>query len=316
MMLLITSFSISPSLALGDFVSNTASVSAPFGDDQHTSTLNPYPFIPVSTITYVGHPELNGQCSWINTGLSAFKAAPGNSGWTWNWAGVAQEAASEKGISLVPYRYDFGDGKGTQTYSGYNPFVVRCPEVTAAPGTGISFPATAPGEYGGAVINLQYTPQPDLEIGIKKGHSLHWIQAYTGTLWGHTIPPLLDNDPDNPYRAQSGVTPFYDEVTRAAGTLTGGGGYFDDRPLIPEFDSFWTHKEYESNPVASLQYQVVLADFDEAEKHITVYGGVWWGFTYSAVDIPNPEPSSCFLMALGGGGLLIFRRMRRCDDDR
>lgn len=306
MMLLAVSILIWPRLALGGFVSNSGSTSAFFGDDLHTSTLNPNPLVPVSTITYAGHPELTGQCTWINAGLDAFKVA--NPTWSYSWAGVTQEAVVEKGISLVSYTFN-----GTN-YSGYNPFVVSAPQVTGAPGSqptpdnpnGARVFAQRPsGEVGGAVLNLQYKPQ----AGAPAINNLHWIQAYTGTIWGHALSPILDNDPANPYKSQGTVTPFYDQISPGGGTLAGGGGFFEDRPQVPEFDLYYTRKEYESNPVASIQFQVVLADFNEDTKHITLYGGEWWGFTYSAVELP--EPSSCLLMTLGGGGLLFLRRMTR-----
>jgi hypothetical protein len=182
----------------------------------------------------------------------------------------------------------------------YYPYVVTPPSIKAAYGTVI--PAGAPGELGGAVLNLKYTPQQ----GAPAINNLHWIQAYTGTLYGANVPPLLDNDPANPGTAQSSVSPFYDSVF-AAGTLANGGGWFVDRPLIPE-------NEYESNPVASIQFQVVLAGDTQTvvngvtQNAVTLYGGEWWGFTYSAVD-PTPEPAAFLLYAFGGSGLLLFRWM-------
>jgi len=262
------------------------------GDDFNSATLNPYVNnnpIPVSTIAS----DPPGQCAWINTGLGAFEAAnppvgsgPSASGqdWTFNWAGAAAEAQVEAGISILDYI----------------PYVVTKPSVTA--GNGQVFPAGAPGELGGAVLNLKYTPQP----GAPAITNLHWIQAYTGTLRGEAVPTLLDNDPGHPYTAQSGVTPFYDTAGYAAGTLPGGGGWFLDRPLTLE-------KEFESDPVASIQFQVVLAndavsDVDGVvDNTVTLYGGEWWGFTYSAVDVP--EPSAYLLLTLGGSGLLFFRSM-------
>jgi hypothetical protein len=289
-MLLAVSVFHSPISARGDFVSNTATVSAAFGDDVHTSTLNPYPLVPVSSITYVGHPELTGQCTWINAGLNAYIKA--NAGWTYNWAGVAQEAAAEKGISLVSYDY-----KG-KTYSGYNPYVVNQPDVKAA--NGKNYPSDiSNAEVGGAVLNLKYTKQQGVNI-----KDLHWIQAYTGTIYGKAFGPILDNDPAHPYEAQNNAgLPFYDGPY-AAGQLAGGGGWFLDTPFVTETR---TGGEYESNPVVSSQFQIVLADYDKDKKHITLYGGEWWGYTYTAVE--TPEPASCLLLALGGGGLFFFRRM-------
>lgn len=293
MMLLAVGLLHSPSLARGDFISNTATASAFFRDDLHTSTLNPYPLVPVSSITYAGHPELTGQCIWINAGLDAYTKA--NPAWSYSWAGVAQEAAAEKGISLVSYT------SNGHTYSGYNPYVVNQPDVTAA--NGRNYPSDITNaEVGGAVLNLKYTPQAGVNI---KGQ-LEWVQAYTGTIYGTAFGPILDNDPAHPYEAQNNAgLPFYGpDGPYTAGTLAGGGGWFLDTPFVTETT---TGGEYESNPVVSAQFQVVLADYDAANKHITLYGGEWWGYTYTAVE--TPEPASCLLLGLGGGGLFLFRRV-------
>ncbi len=267
----------------------------PFGDDLHSASLNPYPAIAVSTIA--SNPP--GQCAWINAGLNAFLAAnpangtgPSGQGWSYTWAGAAAEAKVEAGIKILDYF----------------PFVVFAPKVTAAPGSQPTaanpngarvFPQRASGELGGAVINLQYTPQ----AGAPAITNLHWIQAYTGTTWGVNVPPLLDNDPNNAYKSQATITPFYDAISPGAGTLAGGGGWFEDRPQVPEFDVYYTKKEYESNPVASVQFQVVLVSDTQSvvggvtQNALTLYGGEWWGFTYSAVD--TPEPASLTLLGLG-----------------
>ena len=296
MLLLAVSVLHSPSPARGDFVSNTASVSAPYGDDVNTSTLDPYPLTPVSTITYEGHPELTGQCAWINAGLD--KWIKDNPGWSYKWAGVDKEAAVEKGISLVPYKYD--DGTGEKEYSGYNPFVVTQPVVKGA--NDFSFPSNVKDrELGGAVINLRYTKQEGVDIP-----NLRWIQAYTGSIWGTDFGPILDNGGD-PYKTQDNSKPaYYVGEGYSSGKLGGDGGYFEDRPLVTEMMG---GGEYEGNPVVSAQFQVVLADYDTTNKKITLYGGEWWGYTYTAVE--TPEPSSCLLMAFGGCGLLFVRRVTR-----
>lgn len=109
-------------------------------DDVNTSVLNPYPAINVSTLP-------NGQCPWINTGMNAFDTA--NPNWTYNWATPAQEAAVEKGISILQY----------------NAWVVSEPTVTAGNGD-VYKPDPVNGlgtnnnihDVGGAVLNLRYTP--------------------------------------------------------------------------------------------------------------------------------------------------------------
>lgn len=249
-----------------------------------TSTLNPYPAIAVSTIG--SSPP--GQCDWINTGLSAFTATnPANSSgpsgmwWSFTWAGAAAEAQVEAGISILDYY----------------PFVAREPDVIA--GNGTNFPGEAVGELGGAVFNLRYTPQPGAPVIT----NLHWIQALTGIRRGTPVPTILDTGPA--YTSQSTVTPFYDTAA-AARTNASGGGWFLDTPFILE-------NEYETNPVASVQFQVILASDIQTvsggvtNNAVTLYGGEWWGFTFSAMDVP--EPSACLLVTLGGIGLLFRRRI-------
>jgi hypothetical protein len=273
---------LSPAHAHGDMF---PTVSQLYGDDLHTSTLNPYPAVLVSTLPSTPP----GQSDSINAGVAQFKmdnpadgSGPSGQAWTFDWAGAATEAKVEAGITILDYY----------------PFVVTPPAVTTA--SGKVFMARPPDEQGGAVLNLKYTPQP----GAPAIENLHWIQALAGTRRGAAVPAHLDNSPTPPTTGQGKLTPFYDAITSAAGTLADGGGYFLDRPRSFE-------QEYESNPVTSLQFQVVLAgDHQETVNGVvvnmvTLYGGVSWGYTYSAVDVP--EPSTLLLLTLGGGGLLVFR---------
>jgi PEP-CTERM motif len=287
MSLLVVSVLLSPSNARADIFQSVGPL--PSGDDVNSSTLNPFPLIAVSSIASTPP----GQCSWINTGLTTFVAAnpadgtgPSGQAWSYGWAGAAAEAKVEAGIKVLDYF----------------PFVVTQPSVATAKPVGGVRPQGPTGELGGAVLNLKYTPQE----GAPAINNLHWIQAYTGTVRGTAFGPILDNDPDHPYQSQAKDTPFYD-VPFFAGTLAGGGGYFVDRPFVSE-------AEYESNPVASVQFQVILAGDDTSvvdgvtQNKLTLYGGEWWGYIYTASET-TPEPSTFVLMALGGSGLLFFRSM-------
>jgi len=215
---------------------------------------------------------------------------------------VAQEAKVEQGLSLFAYDYK-GD-----TYDGYNPWVVTQPVVKAADGT--TYPSRiSDAEVGGAVLNLKYTPV----AGAPSITDLHWIQAYTGTVLGTAFGPILDNDPAHPYSAQASDSPFYD-ARYAAGRLGGGGAWFLDRPFV-------TENEYEENPVVSVQFQVVLVGDTLTQtptgpggamvtQHaLTLYGGDWWGYTYTAVDVP--EPSTWVLVMCGGVGVVVMELRAR-----
>jgi autotransporter-associated beta strand protein len=183
----------------------------------------------------------------ISSGLSSFVASNSAAGWSYSWATPADQAKVENGIKIIDYF----------------PWVVVQPTLQAANGT--YYPGHYVGETGGAAFNLKYTPV----AGAPAIQDLHWIQAFTGSTRGAAVGPVVDN----PFNAGS---PFYDPLG-AAGTLPGGGAWFLDRPQQPE-------REYESNPVATRVYQVVLAGFNPATKAITLYGGKEWGYTYSAAD--------------------------------
>lgn len=169
--------------------------------------------------------------------------------------------------------------------------MVTQPAVTAANGT--TYPSNLPGinDAGGAVFNLKYTPVSSAHVFT----DLHWIQAYSEVTKG-VAATLLDN--------LGASTPFYD-AKGTAGTLAGGGGWFLDTPYDIE-------KEYESNPVSSVQFQVVLADYDNTNKKVTLYGGDWWGYTYTASDVPEVDPgSSANALACLISGSILLRGGRR-----
>lgn len=301
--LLASTMVLLPGLAFGDV---GAPVAGPtWGiDDMNTSTLGPYPLIPVSSI---GGPN-PGQCIWINSGMNSFVAnnpvngsGPSGQGWSYNWAGPAVEAQVEAGITVLDYKA----------------WVVSAPTVTAGDDTGTLYP---PGDYfqaggppdhsptgnvndvGGAIMSLKYTPG---QGGAPVINNLHWVQAYNETVNG--VGPSVKLD--NPFAA--GKAPYYD-AGGAAGTLAAGGGWFLDIPYDIEKETF------EGTPVSNVQFQVVLASVTQGpeingikQNVVTLYGGEWWGYQYDASDVRVPEPSTFVLLAFGAMGLFIVRRMRR-----
>ncbi|MBI2826132.1 MAG: PEP-CTERM sorting domain-containing protein [Planctomycetia bacterium] len=299
MMLLAGGVLLAPSNAYG----GTQQQDGPriFGDDINTSTANPYPAIAVSTIQTMPP----GQCPWINTGLATFLAAnpangsgPSGEAWTFTWAGAAQEAQVEAGITTIDYY----------------PWVIS--EPTAYTANGATYAGDGlMGERGGAVLNLKYIPQP----GAPAMNNLRWIQGLNGTIRGTALATGLDNFTDATFTTRDNSSPFYDGglTPGTAGTLAltnpaqpgrGQGGWFLDVPKINE-------NEYEGSPVASVQFQVILADDTRTlggngvwQNAVTLYGGVWWGFEYTASDMGVPEPATYVLLILGGIGLLFVRR--------
>ena len=278
-----------------------------FGDDFHTAVVNPYPVIPVSTIA--SNPP--GQCAWINTGLAAFSAANPNDGfhdtWAFTWAGAAVEAQVEAGIKIIDYY----------------PWVVTLPAAYTANPNRVDglYPSGPSIEWGGAVMNLQYTPQP----GAPVINNLHWIQGLNGTVNGTPLATGLDNFADATFTTRDNTSPYYDGGLSpgTAGPITlsnppqptlGQGGWFLDRPRIPESEIGDPNNEV--NPVADVQFQVILAgeivtaNPNGTNNHaVTLYGGEWWGFRYSATD-NVPEPATFVLLAFGGMGLLLFQRLK------
>jgi hypothetical protein len=252
----------------------------PYGDDWHSAWLNPYPATPIT------------QGDSIDTGLKAFLdknpsdgSGPSHESWNFHWAGADAAGKVLAGLKILDYF----------------PYVVNQPSVTA--GDGVSYPGQGPGEFGGAVFNLKYVQQD----GAQEFHNLHWIQAYTGRIQFSPV-TFLDNDPYHPGTAQSSVSPFYDTLG-VAGNEADVTGWFLDTPLIPE-------DEFEFNPVATLQFQVVLADDAEdivngvIQNDVTLYGGYTWGFSYQA-DEMVPEPSAYLLWLVGGCALLVCGKIGR-----
>ena len=295
LVMVLFALAVSPGNAFGVTAQNDGPLL--WGDDFHSASTNPFPLIPVSSI---GGPN-PGQCPWINTGLNNFIVAnpsngtgPTGQGWSYSWAGVATEASVEAGINILDYY----------------PYAVTPPAVTTANGS--NFAAGNPGELGGAVFNISYTPT--VANGAPVINGLRWIQALTGTRRGTQTgtPPgtaILDtpfNGGGSAFTSQSNLTPFYDPLG-AAGTYGANNAWFFDEPLINE-------NEYEQNPVASVQFQVILSTDTQTvdgngitQNALTLYGGEWWGFTYSAVEVP--EPVSCLLVTLGAFGILFRRPM-------
>jgi len=172
-------------------------------------------------------------------------------------------------------------------------------------------------DLGGAVLNLTYSQTAAVQNS-DFSHiftNLHWIQGLTS---------YYDSGPnrttiDNPF---ADGTPYYDDGG-AAGTFADGEedtgssdittgpnaaatAYFLDRPYKVESESA------ETNPVANLTFQMVLADesdntVDGVTTHtITLYGGYQWGYIYTAGDtaaVPIPLPATA---SVGFGMLVLF----------
>jgi PEP-CTERM motif len=277
----------------------------------------PYPAIPVNSITYAPpYGYLNGQCVWINSSLNNYIAAnqvngtAGQQLWSYSWANAATEALYQSGM----------------TVTNYFPYVTSVGQVNLP--NGYQYPAKAAGQYGGAVFSMTYTPNLGGNGAPAVANPL-WIQAYEGTLYGTAFGPILDNGPIGQgyaYSKQSNtVAPYY------AGSVA-NQSWVADEPSVPL-------NGYANNPVVTAEFQMVLATDTQTQVQVqygnktvtdtmnslTLYGGEWWGFTYSAYNTPNPpplpplgplpdpapEPSTLLLFGFGAIGLVIATCHRR-----
>ena len=229
-----------------------------------------------STLVPYGY-RYTTYCNWVSGALTTF--SNNNAGWNFTWAGPVNSAFSKN---------DF-------TVNQYDAYVVTQP-TNKLPNTYKSNFQNA--DAGGAIFVLTYQPQNGNPTNGVGGITLHWVQAYNESLKGGPFTSSLDVSA----KAKTDKVPWYDD-----GYAAGFGGnnsfWFQDRP----YDSI-------GNSPANVQFQMFLA----ADKvvggvnDVTLYGGEWWGYTYSATPTPDPEPSTLFLLGSGvaGVGGLLRKRMR------
>ncbi len=257
-------------------------------DDWNQANLNPSPSIPVSTI---------GQCPWINTGLDNFEAT--HAGWSHVWASQAEQQKVEAGLAINDY-FAWVVKEPVNLYTSNGQFWTT-PDPPLVGNNNVH-------DVGGAVMNLTYNPA-NAAPGAHVFNDLHWVQGLYAyyDIYGAYTPGNFQTRLDNPFNPNS---PFYDKLGNApggaAGKLDGGGGWFLDTPFKIEDDSLPEPPDH--NPVADVQFQVVLADYDSTNKIVTLYGGVWWGYQYNAFDTPVPEPATLGLLILAPVGLMMRRR--------
>jgi hypothetical protein len=165
--------------------------------------------------------------------------------------------------------------------------------------------------FGGAVMGLTYEPKG----ADPTGESAEWLQVVRTNIDlddAHKPYSLLDDG----YRLF--LDNFWDQhlATDGSGNPTYDGGY-------DPVNGKWVPRGFDANPTTffdiplqplrhagqpDVQFQVFLVTNDMARKTLTVYDGVWWGFT--AVD--TPEPGSWALLVIGCGVAAVVRpRPRR-----
>ena len=296
--LLVGNILLWPSGAIAEIITGELKVTRDYGDDFNTVGA------PVlKAITGADGNNENQSGGLINVGDKAFADAnPANGkglsgqGWKFTWADAATQAAVRG------------------TFAGdYYAWVVSTPTNVKAGGFTFFDPKTDGfkkrfgennmNENAGALFNVTATYAVPKDTATDK-YSLHWIQALTGSQYGVNTPARLDN----PFA--KGTAPYYDKGG-AAGTFAGkpNDGWFLDIPNAFE-------NEYEQNPVINRTFQVVLALEDQTtdkdgvkQNNVTLLGGYEWGYTYTAVD--NPEPASMTLFAIGMAGAMGYAWRRR-----
>jgi hypothetical protein len=261
-------------------------------DDWNTATLTPSSIIPVGGGTTVA------QCPWINTGLADLGYVLSN-GWNISWA---------------------NDGTWVQnvvTVNQYYAWVKNEPSVVAPNGT--NYPGRAKyqnTDAGGAIFGLTYNP------GANNPTNVHFIQAYEESFNGGSFTFHLDNGGTAAWNAG---LPWYDWQGAAGGPGTANGGtsptnnaigsWFLDTPADFEAATYAAPsglgEEKLTNSVVQFQVVVAVDNTVGGTNNVTLYGGDWWGYTYSNSDT-IPEPSTFLLVAFGILGMVrLWRRRAR-----
>src|SRR5258708_5769709 len=243
-----------------------------------------------------------GNCPWLLPALTAEGFAKvdntnprgysGANGWTINFATL----------------------QGSFTRNTYYPYATKVPDVSLG---GLTVPAVNNAGYGGAVMALTYTPAGSDPTGA----NAEWIQVVKTNYAFGADSPMKKNG----YDAGGGFTYFVDDFYPANtpannGTMnpTYDGGY-------TKVGDTYTPKGFAANPTTFIdvpflpltngldtEFQVFLATDDAANKKLTIYDGVWWGFQVAAV----PEPTSLRLVGIGILGMAAYAWRRRRKGER
>jgi len=262
-------------------------------------------------------------CPWVTAGFNTWIAG-GGGGQTWslNWQTGAAYTNALAAISIIEYDSNGnalpavtgGTTGGAGTAGGW---VVSRPATTQP--NGLGYPAiTGPIDGGGQIAYISYAPTAaQLAAGAPAVASVQWLQAYSvtsnmpitvgATTWDGTNSQLLDNGALPWNTARNQATPWYG----TAGNLPAGTSAMADAPVIVEpetnpdvFDGPFNYND---------QFQSFIAtdtpNFGGVDHYITVYGGVSWGFNFTAVD--TPEPSTVCFTGAALCGFLVFRRRRQ-----
>jgi len=263
---------------------------------------------------YSANSNYASPCPWVTAGWSTWMMGGGGGGQSWslNWASGAAYTNSLAGLSITEYGQNGnslpavtgGTVGGAGTAGGW---VVSRP-VTTQP-NGLGYPAIpGPFDAGGQEVYISYAPTAaQIRAGAPTIASVMWLQAYSVTAsvgflgWSGANSQLLDNGALPWNAARNQATPWYP----TAADLPAGTTAMADAPLITAPAAPFTYND---------QFQTFIAtdtpNFGGVNNYITVYGGVSWGFLFTAGGTPEPS-DMCFAGAALLSFAFVFLRRRR-----
>ena len=272
-------------------------------DDNNTATLSPG-----------GAPYLNATPSWFNQALPN-SASQNNVGWNFNTA--AQWTFTFAG-TLAP-----AANVGTFYYSA---FVVNNDGYNLPDGNAAST-YNYVGDWGGANYVLNYSPGANDPGGSSSATTLasvHFLQVVKATsnygddVSGQVTSTVTQYFLDIRNANNTSASPFYDVSGFSSGyAQTNTQKWTDDTPYRWENQSGSGTASSDGTPnLLSITWEanefiaVDMGTNATTQNNVLLYGGRDWGFTYSALDVP--EPSVIAVAGIGGFALLIAdRRFRR-----
>jgi hypothetical protein len=256
-------------------------------DDWNVSTLAP------TSNPNAGTPLQVTSCIWVDNGLAAQGFTQAN-GWKFTYAGAAASAFVFRDLKITNYRA----------------WVVNEPKVLGGDNQIYGGRAAVSNQdRGGAVFGLKYTPN----VAAGDPTNIHWLQGILANYNGATDTGRIDNPSSaaNPTPPPARISPWYDDGgaagTPADGTGIGNGNntsWFLDIPSAPEL--LQPEASETKDFFANVQFQVFVAVDGGAANgiahNVTIYGGEWWGYNYTASDTVNatvtPVPSTLVMSSI------------------
>jgi hypothetical protein len=232
-----------------------------------------------------------GNCPWLLPALSA--------------QGFAQaDNSNPRGYSGANgWTINFASLQGSFTLNNYYPWADRQPPFSL---NGLSVTDRSGAKTGGSIFGLTYSGAGTDPVGT----SAEWIQVIRAN-------DASANEKRFGYDAGGGFTYFLDDfwggntiANNGTGNPTYDGGYTVNGTTNTSKGYVSNPTTFMDNPASALtngldvEFQVFLAKDDAASKTLTIYDGVWWGFT------AIPEPGSWLVFVSGCGVAVVFGRRR------